>query len=64
MDKSVVEAKILEQNQTRKILDMLRRTRKSRGGTGAPLQTEDGKDVSPIIITDDDLKPIPSIEDL
>lgn len=47
---------ILRQEATRRTLDMLRHRRISQGGVGAPLVTEAGKEISPIIITDEDLK--------
>lgn len=50
------EEKVKEQGQTLSVLDSLRRSRKSRGGTGAPLQVPSHLSAgSQIIVTDADL---------
>lgn len=50
---------VASQNETRSILDQLRRTRKARGGTGKPLEVpgnlKDAAQGQGIIITDADL---------
>lgn len=50
-----------QQDETKKILDYLRQTRKSRGGTGKPLEVpahlKDASEGIGVIITDADLKP-------
>jgi hypothetical protein len=49
-----------QQDETRKVLDYLRKTRKSRGGTGAPLEIpphlRDASEGAGIVITDADLQ--------
>jgi len=50
-----------KQNETRSVLDVLRATRKSRGGTGAPLQVpahlkEAAEGKPSVVLTDADLK--------
>lgn len=59
--KFMVEEKRKSQEETLSVLDVLRKTRKARGGVGAPLDVPahlrgaaDGK--PSIIITDEDLK--------
>jgi hypothetical protein len=48
--------KVKEQQETLTVLEMLRRTRKSRGGVGAPLQVPAHLAGGPMIVTDADLK--------
>jgi hypothetical protein len=62
MKKVLVEEKRREQNETLAVLDVLRRTRKARGGVGAPLKVPahlGGTDDGLIVLTDPD-----SIEEL
>jgi len=60
LTKYLVEEKKKEQGTTLSVLDMLRRTRKSRGGVGAPLQIPSDLAGAAagqgIIITDGELK--------
>lgn len=44
-----------EQDETKKVLDVLRRTRAARGGTGAPLEVP-AHLRNPITMTDDDVE--------
>lgn len=58
MTAALTEAKRAEQGEVLSTLDMLRRTRKARGGTGAPLQVPlHLQSSAAIVITDADLKP-------
>lgn len=52
----LVEEKRREQGETLSVLDALRRTRKARGGVGAPLIVPRNLSGKEIVITDDDLK--------
>ena len=56
---ALVEVKRAEQSEVLSLLDQLRRTRKDRGGVGAPLQVpahlRDAAEGQGIIITDADL---------
>lgn len=59
--KVLVEEKRKEQGSTLSVLDALRRSRKARGGTGAPLTVpanlQDAAAGQGILITDADLNP-------
>lgn len=59
--KVLAEDKRREQSETLSVLDVLRRTRKARGGTGAPLAVpadlRDAADGKGVVITDADLDP-------
>jgi hypothetical protein len=54
LKKALVEQKRLEQNETRAILDTLRRTRKARGGVGAPLLVPAHLGGNAVVLTDPD----------
>lgn len=58
---ALAEEKLREFGETNSVLDQLRRTRKSRGGVGAPLQVpthlKDAAQGQGIVITDADLDP-------
>lgn len=60
LSKVLVEEKQREQGETLSVLDALRRTRKARGGVGAPLQVpahlKDASKGTGIIITDEDVE--------
>lgn len=57
----LAESKRIQHQETLGVLDALRRTRKQRGGTGAPLQVpanlKNAANGVGIIITDSDLNP-------
>lgn len=59
LTKVLLEEKRRQQGETLSVLDMLRKTRASRGGTGAPLEIpghlKDAASGHGIIITDADL---------
>ncbi len=61
--KYVVEEKKKEFGETLTVLESLRRSRKARGGVGAPLQVPARLAGAPLIITDADLKPSKPISD-
>lgn len=55
---ALTEAKRAEFDDTKRVLDQLRATRKARGGVGAPLQVPlHLQSSAAIVITDADLKP-------
>lgn len=63
LTKYLSEQKRADFDKTKSQLDILRSTRKSRGGVGAPLEVpghlRDAAEGRGVIITDADLKPLP-----